>query len=163
MSGLQPKPQGVVPNMDTNQQQQSQQQSQQQQPVNAVQQQPQAEVMTEQQALSKILGLPREERVYDMRSDVQTANFLADLAEANGQHQMAAKLRGVPYDNSWAGAGKRLWDAQYRVSTSVKIIAVLGGAYLIYSGFAYYFDLPFGIFGKQSPTEDILGAVKGKK
>lgn len=148
--------------METNNQQQSQQSQQQPMPQPQQHVQPQ-QVMSEKDALAKVMSMPREERVYDMRSDLQTSAFLADLAEANGQHQMAAKLRGVPFDNTWTGAGKRLWDAQYRVSTTVKIVAVVGGLYLIYSGFAYYFDLPFGIFGKQSSAEDMLGAVKGKK
>lgn len=155
---------------DTNQQQQAQ--SVPHAPVipqmpPQMQQQMQAgqpQVMTEQQALASILGESPKERVYDLSKDEHFAHFLADVAEENGFHKQAARLRGKPFENTWTGAAKRAWNHNVKVSTVVKVLVVAAGAYLLYSGIAYYFSLPGGIFGKQDDgLDEMVGGKPAKK
>jgi hypothetical protein len=84
---------------------------------------------------------------------------MADIAEKAGAHDHAATLRAVAKGPVGFVAGmKDLGDHRITISDVVIVVGGAGFAYLLYSGVAYWFDLPGGIFGKAN-SEDTAKVV----
>lgn len=91
--------------------------------------------------------------------DPAERSMMADICEKVGLHDEAAMLREdsvkARKKPGFGASIKRAWNAPIRTSTLTFIFVGAGIGYLLYSGVAYYFHLPGGIFGKKAMADEV--------
>jgi len=89
---------------------------------------------------------------------------MADLLEKEGASDSAGTLRrGVLPPRTIGERATLLYNHEITVGDLLWTALGLLGAYTIYSGIAYYWDLPGGFFGKKGSTENLMESAGAKR